>query len=319
MVSNTGCTSVRDWLITRRMSLVAVCCSSATERSRLRAPSSVNSRTFSIAITAWSANVDSSATCASENGPGSDRPRLIAPMVRPSWTSGTASTARNPAAIAGSVVAYSASSRTSGIITVARVSTARVMPLSRLAGRGKIARIASAPSGVVLASAPMRISVPSWVATTDDAALQSRSAACAIVANTGSTEVGERLITRRISLVAVCCSSASVSARLRASSAVNSRTFSIAITAWSANADTSAIWRSVNGRTSERVSASTPTGSPSRSIGTARRVRKSASRCASANVYSVSCVTSGMWTTRLSSSARPVPEPRSGPTGTSRT
>ena len=33
MVSNTGCTSVCDWLITRRISLVAVCCSSASVRS----------------------------------------------------------------------------------------------------------------------------------------------------------------------------------------------------------------------------------------------------------------------------------------------
>ena len=161
IVSNTGRVSVRDWLMTRRISLVAVCCSSATDSSPLRDWSSVNSRTFWIAMTAWSANVRSSATCASENGPGSDRPRLIAPMVRPSCSSGTASTLRKPAAIAGPVVAYSGSSLTSGIITVPRVSTARVMPLSRLAGRGKIARIASAPSGVVLASAPMRISAPS--------------------------------------------------------------------------------------------------------------------------------------------------------------
>ena len=48
---------------------------------------------------------------------------------------------------------------------------------------------------------------------------------------TGWASVGERESTRRISLVAVCCSSASVSSRLRASSSLNSRTFSIAITA----------------------------------------------------------------------------------------
>src|SRR5262249_4011941 len=44
MVSNTGCTSVGELEIAWRTSLVAV-------RSRLRACSSVNSRTFSIAIT----------------------------------------------------------------------------------------------------------------------------------------------------------------------------------------------------------------------------------------------------------------------------
>ena len=57
MASNTGWTSVGELLMTRRISLVAVCCSSASVSSRLRACSSVNSRTFSIAITAWSAKV----------------------------------------------------------------------------------------------------------------------------------------------------------------------------------------------------------------------------------------------------------------------
>ena len=90
--------------------------------------------------------------------------------------------------------------------------------------------------------------------------------------------VGEPEITLRISLVAVCCSSASVSARLRACSSVNSRTFSIAMTAWSANVFNSAIWRSVNGRTSRRRMVSVPIASPSRSIGTDTRVRYPASR-----------------------------------------
>ena len=55
----------------------------------------------------------------------------------------------------------------------------------------------------------------------------------------------------------------------------NRRTFSIAITAWSAKVVTSSICLSVNGRTSVRVSARTPIGTPSRSIGTPRTVRKS--------------------------------------------
>ena len=57
MVSNTGWTSVGERAITRRISLVAVCCSSASVRSRFRASSSVNRRTFSMAMTAWSAKV----------------------------------------------------------------------------------------------------------------------------------------------------------------------------------------------------------------------------------------------------------------------
>ena len=63
IVSNTGWTSVGELLMTRRISLVAVCCSSASVRSAFRACSSVNSRAFSMAITAWSAKVSSSAIC----------------------------------------------------------------------------------------------------------------------------------------------------------------------------------------------------------------------------------------------------------------
>jgi hypothetical protein len=55
--------------------------------------------------------------------------------------------------------------------------------------------------------------------------------------------VGELLMTLRISAVAVCRSSASLVS-------LNRRTFSIAITAWSAKVFSSAICFSVNGRTS---------------------------------------------------------------------
>ena len=71
-----------------------------------------------------------------------------------------------------------------------------------------------------------------------DTAAQSRRALRAIVSNTGWTSVGELLITRRISAVAVCCSSVSVSSWFFASSSRKSRTFSMAITAWSAK-----VWR----------------------------------------------------------------------------
>ena len=57
MASNTGCTLVGDVEITRRISLVAVCCSNDSVSSRFRVSSSVNRRTFSIAMTAWSAKV----------------------------------------------------------------------------------------------------------------------------------------------------------------------------------------------------------------------------------------------------------------------
>ena len=63
MVSNTGWRSVGELEMTRRISPVAVCCSSASVSSRLRVCSSVNRRTFSMAMTAWSAKVWSSAIC----------------------------------------------------------------------------------------------------------------------------------------------------------------------------------------------------------------------------------------------------------------
>ena len=88
---------------------------------------------------------------------------------------------------------------------------------------------------------------------------------------TGWRSVGELEMTRRISAVAVCCSRASVSSRFRASSSVNSRTFSIAITAWAAKVFASAICLSEKGRTSVRRMAMTPMGTPSRRSGVASR------------------------------------------------
>ena len=60
--------------MTRRISLVAVCCSSASFVS-------LNSRTFSMAMTAWAAKVWSSSTCLSANAIGSSRPAMIIPTT----------------------------------------------------------------------------------------------------------------------------------------------------------------------------------------------------------------------------------------------
>ncbi len=85
-VSSTGWRSNVERLITLSTSLVAVCCSSATRSSLFRASSSVNRRTFSMAMTAWSANVSSSAICGRVKGRGSvranaDRCRSAAPRA----------------------------------------------------------------------------------------------------------------------------------------------------------------------------------------------------------------------------------------------
>jgi|SRR6516162_862253 len=62
--------------------------------------------------------------------------------------------------------------------------------------------------------------------------------------------------------------------RVRAWTLSNNRTFSIAITAWSAKVVTSSICLLVNGRTEFRPKAMTPIGDPSRRSGTPRSVRK---------------------------------------------
>ncbi len=67
---------------------MAVCVSSASDTSRLRCSSSLNSRAFSMPIAAWSANDFNSAISFAENGPTKSRPTNIAPMPRPSQSSG---------------------------------------------------------------------------------------------------------------------------------------------------------------------------------------------------------------------------------------
>ena len=61
----------------------------------------------------------------------------------------------------------------------------------------------------------------------------------------GLSSPGELEMTCSTSEVAVCCSSDSLSSRVRACTSSNSRAFSIAITAWSAKVVTSSICRSV--------------------------------------------------------------------------
>ena len=80
--------------------------------------------------------------------------------------------------------------------------------------------------------------------------------------------VGELAMTRRISPVATCCSSALPSSSVRACTSSNRRTFSIAITAWSANCFSSSSWAFGTGPASAQPTTMTPSGSPWRSIGT---------------------------------------------------
>ncbi len=87
--SSTGWTSVGEREMTRRISLVAVCCSRASFVS-------LNNRTFSMAMTAWSAKVLSSSTSASENTPAVRLVTRRAPTASPPDSIGTATQLRNP-------------------------------------------------------------------------------------------------------------------------------------------------------------------------------------------------------------------------------
>ena len=117
--------------------------------------------------------------------------------------------------------------------------------LPRPGGRGKALRSAFAHAASVSACATRWMSSPSNLNTAHSRASHNRMARAAIVSNTGCTSVGDRLMTPRISLVAVCCSKASFVS-------LNSRTFSIAMTAWSAKVWSSAICLSVKAWTSPR-------------------------------------------------------------------
>ena len=86
--------------MTRRISAVAVCCSSASVSSRFRASSSWKRRTFSIAITAWSAKVRSSASSTSVKGPTVGRATLMPPMPRVPFSNGMTAKHRCPVATA---------------------------------------------------------------------------------------------------------------------------------------------------------------------------------------------------------------------------
>ncbi len=249
--------------------------SSPTDRvsSVVRASSSLNSRTFSIAMTACSAKVRSSVICVSGNGPGSaGRQRLRQSGVLREQAV-RQECCENRRQLQGLSPNNLESSSTSGIATALQVRIARAAAASRLGRRGQRRRMASAPPGLEFTSAAKWINSPSNVKTFTELALHSFSAAVAIVSNTGCTSICDWLITRRISLVAVCCSSASVRSRLRVSSSLNRRTFSIAITAWSAKVCSSAICASENGTTSARHTPIEPMARSPRISGTPRTVR----------------------------------------------
>ncbi len=193
--------------------------------------------------------------------------------------------------------------------------SARPVAVPAVAGLGYASRRALACAGFALSSASMLTISPSYMKTPAESDPHRARAFFTMVSNTGWTSVGELLMTRRISPVAVCCSRVSVNARLRRSSSPNRLTFSIAITAWSAKVWSRAIWLGEKGPGFGRSTVITPIGTPSRSIGTAMMPQNVAAVATAPTAYSGSSRTSGMWAIRRSSTARPAAVPRPGGAG----
>ena len=104
-----------------------------------------------------------------------------------------------------------------------------------------------------------------------------RAASSATVSSTGWMSAGELAMTFRTSLVAVCCASASLVS-------LNSRAFSIAMSAWSRNDSASAVSAAVKGLRRLPASASRPMQDSSRIRG-----RYSAARTPNKSLICCSC------------------------------
>ena len=204
--------SVGEREITRRISAVAVCWVRLSVSSRLLASSSLNRRTFSTAMTAWSANVLRSSICASEKGVGSRRETRIAPAATLFRSNGTTSmlrtcTARVRSRIdSGTVGSFSVSLR----CTIVRPWIARQIGLTGFCtGVGQARASARRVSGDSWLWATRWTRSLSSRKTPQSTASQRRRALATIASKTGRASVGELEMTRRISLVAVCCCRAS--------------------------------------------------------------------------------------------------------------
>ena len=141
--SRTGWRSVGELEMTRRISLVAVCCSRASVRSAFRACSSASSRAFSMAMTAWSAKVSSRATCRSVKSSGSFRRSAITPTAEDPRIRGTERTARTPRLRAISTLSGNSatSAERSATWTVTPSSNARPDAVPRTSGRENSPRV----------------------------------------------------------------------------------------------------------------------------------------------------------------------------------
>ena len=169
-------------------------------RAAFLASSSLNSRTFSRAMTAWAAKVCSSAICLSVNGRTSVRYTISTPTEAPSRSSGVASAVRTLATCVTSVRwgSSSTSRERSGSWVVCRSRIARPLGSARLMGKRRF--VSSRPS---LVASHRKLSPSTWPIRARLASVR-RAAASATAVMTGWMSVGELEITRKISAVAVC-------------------------------------------------------------------------------------------------------------------
>ena len=171
--------------MTPKISLVAVCCSNDSL-------SSWNSRTFSMAMTAWSAKVSRSLICAGVKGRTSVRRAFSVPMSSPCWRRGAAKKVRQ--SLRTHRVGESFCSRTSGTWSVPCSRTQRSLAHQYSSRRG---------NGYGTKMSP-RIQVsPSWSRSTTSSIPQTRAALSTMASRTGCTSVGERLMMPSTSAVAV--------------------------------------------------------------------------------------------------------------------
>ena len=251
---------------------MAVCWSSASVRARLRPSSSVKRRTFSIAITAWSAKVSRSAIWLSEKSWTSVRGRVIVPIAvalphqRNAQDGAEAGAARVLAGIRELVRVGEQIGDVDGAAPPAPSSPRRCRRAEGRTGR-------PAPGGSARDAPTRRSRSPSRRQIAASNASHSRAALSATVSSTGWTSVGRpRDDAQDLAGHGLLLEGSGQLVIALLPSSWKSRTFSMAMTAWSAKVLTRSICRAVNGSPARRTHPITPIASPSRRIGTASNV-----------------------------------------------
>ena len=173
--------------MTPKISLVAVCCSNDSL-------SSWNNRTFSMAMTAWSAKVSSSLICAGVKGRTSDATCVQVSNEFPLLTKGN-----------GQVGAPSAGGTHHWeIVLRANVGNVERAVLAHPAKLWLINTDLDAAERVWDQNGPAEsIVFPSWSRSTTSSIPQTRAALSTMASSTGCTSVGERLMMPSTSAVAV--------------------------------------------------------------------------------------------------------------------